>query len=299
MGPVGTGPSYCAGVPDDDATDPLSRSGAADDLERMAANRAMWDERVPIHVGGEFYGVAEFRADPHQLAVRPFEVDEIGVVAGRTLLHLQCHFGLDTLSWARLGARVTGLDFSGPAIEAAATLAADIGIDAKFVRADLYDAVAATGGRRFDVVYTGKGALIWLPDIDRWAEVCAALVAPGGTFYLSEFHPVCDMYGWETFDLERSYFDTTPLYDESSGTYADLDAATVHNANYEWQHPLGRVVTALVDAGLVIEFLHEHPFTLFPRWPFLVRNEDGSFVLPAGMPQLPLMYSVRAGKPAD
>jgi hypothetical protein len=177
-------------------------------------------------------------------------------------------------------------------------LAVDIGIDAEFVRADLYDAVVATGGRRFDVVYTGKGALIWLPDIDRWAEVCAALVAPGGTFYLSEFHPVADMYGWATFDLERSYFDAAPLYDESSGTYADLDAVTVDNASYEWQHPLGRVVSALIDAGLVIEFLHEYPFTLFPRWPFLVPTEDGSYVLPAGMPALPLMYSIRAVKPA-
>jgi SAM-dependent methyltransferase len=270
---------------------------AADDAERIAANRAMWDERVPIHVAGDFYSVDDFRSGLQRLAVRPFEVDEVGDVDGRSLVHLQCHFGLDTLSWARLGARVTGLDFSGPAVAAARRLAGEIGIDADFVQADLYDAVTALGGRTFEVVYTGKGALIWLPDVEGWARICATLLAPGGVFYLSEFHPVSDMFAWETLDLERSYFEAAPLFDDSSGTYADLDAPTTHNASYEWQHPLGTVLTALVDAGLTIEFLHEYPFTLFPRWPFLAQADDGSFVLPPGMPQLPLMYSIRAVKP--
>jgi len=271
---------------------------AADDSARVALNRAMWDERVPVHVAGEFYGVEKFRADPGRLDVRSFEVEELGSVAGRTLLHLQCHFGLDTLSWARLGATVTGLDFSGPAVDAANRLAQEIGIEADFVQADLYDAVAALDGRTFDVVYTGKGAVLWLPDIRRWAAVCAALVAPGGTFYLSEFHPVTDMFAYESFELERSYFETAPVFDDSSGTYADLEATTVHNASYEWLHPLGSVVTALIEAGLQIEFLHEHDYTLFPRWPFLESRDDGSFVFPAGMPRIPLMYSLRARRPA-
>jgi SAM-dependent methyltransferase len=251
---------------------------AADDSARVALNWAMWDERVPIHVAGEFYGVEKFRADPGRLDVRSFEVD--------------------TLSWARLGATVTGLDFSGPAVDAANRLAQEIGIEADFVQADLYDAVAALDGRTFDVVYTGKGAVLWLPDIRRWAAVCAALVAPGGTFYLSEFHPVTDMFAYESFELERSYFETAPVFDDSSGTYADLEATTVHNASYEWLHPLSSVVTALIEAGLQIEFLHEHDYTLFPRWPFLESRDDGSFVFPAGMPRIPLMYSLRARRPA-
>jgi SAM-dependent methyltransferase len=284
----GTGPESAPdGVPD----------SGPDDAARVALNRAMWDERVPIHVAGEFYGVEKFRADSGRLDVRPFEVEELGSVAGRTLVHLQCHFGLDTLSWARLGARVTGLDFSGPAVEAATRLAQEIGIEADFVEADLYDAVAALGHRSFDIVYTGKGALLWLPDIRRWATVCAALVAPGGTLYLSEFHPVTDMFAWESLAVERSYFDSGPVFDDSPGTYADLEADTVHNTTYEWLHPLGTVVTALIEAGLRIEFLHEHADTLFPRWPFLEHRDDGSFVLPPGMPQMPLMYSLRAVKP--
>jgi len=286
-------------VPDRPSPDTPSPDTDADDAHRMAMNRAMWDERVPIHVAADFYDVDGFRTGRRRLAVEPFEVDELGDVEGRTLVHLQCHFGLDTLSWARLGARVTGLDFSGPAVDAATALAAEIGVDADFVRADLYDAVRALGRRTFDVVYTGKGALIWLPDIRRWAEVCAALLAPGGTFYLSEFHPLADIFGWESLEIERSYFDPSPLLDESSGTYADFDAPTTQNVNYEWQHPLGAVVSALIDAGLVIEFLHEYPFTLFPRWPFLEKRDDGSYVVPPAIPQLPLMYSIRAVKPAD
>jgi 2-polyprenyl-3-methyl-5-hydroxy-6-metoxy-1,4-benzoquinol methylase len=282
-------------VSDDPVTDKATKPD--DDPERIAANRAMWDERVPIHVAGDFYGVDEFRSGRQQLAIRPFEVDEMGSVEGRTLLHLQCHFGLDTLSWARLGARVTGLDFSGPAVEAATQLAGEIGVAADFVQADLYDALSALDGRQFDVVYTGKGALNWLPDIGRWASICADLVVPGGTFYLSEFHPVTTMFAWETLDLERSYFERAPLFDDSPGTYADLDAPTVHNVNYEWQHPLGSVVSSLIEAGFAIEFLHEQDFTLYPRWPFLVSRDDGSFVFPPGMPELPLMYSIRAIRP--
>src|SRR5580692_8074691 len=110
----------------------------------------MWDERVPIHVTGPFYDVDGFRAGRRRLAVEPFEVDELGDVAGHRLVHLQCHFGLDTLSWARLGARVTGLDFSAPAVDAARRLASEIGVEADFVCADLYDAVGALGQRRFD-----------------------------------------------------------------------------------------------------------------------------------------------------
>jgi SAM-dependent methyltransferase len=145
------------------------------------------DERVPIHTASDFYDVEGFLAGASSL--RPFEVAEVGDVSGRTLVHTQCHFGLDALSWARRGATVTGLDFSQPAIDAARALAARAGLQAEFVQADVYDATSALGGRRFDVVYTGLGAINWLPDIEAWARTMASLVAPGGIFYLSEFHP--------------------------------------------------------------------------------------------------------------
>jgi SAM-dependent methyltransferase len=257
-------------------------------------NRELWDERVPIHVGGDFYDVEGFLGGAS--ALRAFELEELGDVRGATLVHPQCHFGLDTLSWARLGARVTGLDFSGPAVEAARDVAARAGLDADFVQANVYDAPAALDGRRYDVVYTGLGALNWLPDIDRWAATMVALLEPGGRFYLAEFHPITDVFADEDLTIARSYFNSEPLVWDEPGTYADLTAQTEHNRSIEWQHGVGDVVSALIAAGLRIELLHEHDHTLFPRWPFLVR--DGAiWRTPDEMPSLPLMYSVRATLP--
>ena len=261
--------------------------------EWLRANRVYWDERVPIHVGGDFYDVEGFKAGENPL--RPFEVAEVGDVTGKDLLHLQSHFGMDTLGWARHGARVTGLDFSAPAVEAARKLSSEVGLDAEFVCSDVYEAVRALDGRTFDVVYTGIGALNWLPDIERWAGVVAALIRPGGFLYLSEFHPFTNVFGDDAMSVEHDYFHRgEPYVWDEPGTYADLDAPTVDNVIYEWHHALGEVVTALVSAGLTLEFLHEHDCTLFPRWPFLEKAGLGLYRLPEGEPRLPLMYSLKA-----
>jgi SAM-dependent methyltransferase len=267
-----------------------------------AANRAMWDERVPIHAASDYYGLDRFRAGEDPL--RAFEREEVGDVTGRSLLHLQCHFGLDTLSWARHGAaHVVGLDFSEPAVETARALAADLGLTpdrAAFVAGDVYDAAEAVPDSSYDIVYTGGGALCWMPDLDRWAETVAALVAPGGFLYVAEFHPFADSFDDETGTrLVHDYFVREPWVDTTStGTYADRDAATVHNRSVEWVHPVGAVVTAIARAGLRIEFLHEHDMTLHARYENLQRQDDGSYRFPAGHPRIPLMYSIKATKPA-
>ncbi|GAA2818550.1 class I SAM-dependent methyltransferase [Kitasatospora sp. CM 4170] len=254
----------------------------SDPTDWRAANRANWDERVPIHVTGAFYDVPGFVAGDDSL--RGFELAEVGDVDGRTLLHLQCHIGLDTLSWARRGAAVTGLDFSAPAVETARDLAAKIGADdARFVVSDVYDAVEALGGRTFDVVYTGFGALCWLPDVDRWARTAAALVAPGGFLYLAEYHPITDVLGEDGRTIEEDYFRREPTVWDEPGTYADPGAATTATVTVEWRHGLGDVVSALVAAGLRLEFLHEHDHAHF-------RLPDGGGV--------PKVYSLRATKPA-
>jgi 2-polyprenyl-3-methyl-5-hydroxy-6-metoxy-1,4-benzoquinol methylase len=264
--------------------------------EWREANRDHWDERVPIHVSGEFYDVDSFKAGQERL--QPFEIDEVGDVSGKDLLHLQCHFGIDTLSWARRGARVTGLDFSAPAIEAAGKLASELGLEATFLHSDVYAAVEATGGRTFDIVYTGRGAILWLPDIRRWAEVVAELVRPGGFLYLTEFHPFTEVFG-DDLTVEYDYFqDENPRVWDEPGTYADFDADTSNNLTYEWNHTLGEVVSAVSSAGLSIELLHEFDYTKFARWPFLEKSGFDTFRLPEGMPRLPLMYSLRARKKA-
>src|SRR3954447_6521687 len=198
--------------------------------DRIAANREMWDERVPLHVGSDFYDVDSFRAGTTSL--KPFEIEEVGDVNGRTLLHLQCHFGLDTLSWATRGATVTGLDFSPPAVEAATGLARELGLDqrSRFVSANVYDAVGALGGEQFDIVYTGGGALNWLPDLERWAGVVSALLRPGGFLYLCEFHPFTWVFPYrDELVVTNDYFNTGAQFDDEPGSYTDPGAITLAN----------------------------------------------------------------------
>ncbi|GAB7032012.1 methyltransferase domain-containing protein [Streptomyces sp. NPDC021749] len=263
-------------------------------------NRARWDERVAIHTASDFYDQERFRRVRD--VIRDFETAEVGDVTGRSLLHLQCHFGQDTLSWAHRGAaRVVGLDFSEPAVEAARELAAELGYGpdrAAFVAADVYDAAEAVPDASYDIVYTGIGALNWLPDLERWADTAASLVAPGGFLYLAEFHPLADILDDETgARIVHDYFSRDAWVDEVPGTYADFDAPTVNNRSVEWQHPLGDVVSALAGAGLRIDFLHEHDMTVFQRFAALRRGDDGYYRFPGDRPRVPLMYSLRAGRP--
>jgi SAM-dependent methyltransferase len=259
----------------------------------------MWDERVPIHTASAFYDVAAFKAGGP--AVQPFEVEELGSLGGCRLLHLQCHFGLDTLDLVRLHPTLTavGLDFSQPAVDAATALAKELHLDdrATFVRADARDAVKVLGPETFDVVYTGKGAIIWLPDLDEWAAQCVRVLKPGGWLYLCEFHPVGMCFDEGTPTVRFDYFDLEPVLDESPGTYADLDAPTVNNQSYEWQHPLYQVITSLLRAGFELRFFHEWDYTLYQLGSWLTKGDDGRYRWP-GPGTLPLMYSLKARKPA-
>ncbi len=264
-------------------------------------NRAWWDERTPLHVASPLYDVDAFRAGRESL--RPFELDLLGDVSGLRLAHLQCHFGLDTLGWARHGASVVGLDFSAPAVDAANGLAAELGLDGRFVCADVYDAVEALGGERFDVVYTGFGALNWLPDLDAWSEVVASLLKPGGRLLLAEFHPFSWVFGdgddQEGLEVVDDYFGEGPSIWDEAGSYADLAAETVHNVTVEHQHHLAEIVTAVLSRGLVLEAFQEHDHTLFPQFPFLVEDvEQRCWRLPEGSPRIPLMYALVARRPA-
>ena len=255
-------------------------------------NRAWWDERAPHHVTSGFYDVAGFRAGRSDL--REFEVEELGVVAGKDLVHLQCHFGLDSMSWARLGAHVTGLDFSQPAIDAANNLADELNLDARFVMSDVYDAPQALG-RTFDIVYTGIGALCWLPDIPRWAGVVRDLLRPGGVLYIVETHPMSDVLGDEDLVARFPYFHTEAIVEDSPGSYATMDGPPyAQNSTQSWIHPLSRVIGSLIAAGFTIELFTEHPYTVFGRWPFMTRDDQGRYWLPVDSPALPLLYSLRA-----
>lgn len=253
-------------------------------------NRAWWDERVPHHVASPLYDEAAFRAGACTL--RPFELDLLGDVDGLRLVHLQCHFGHDTLSWARRGASVVGLDFSETAVDVANGLAADLGLDGRFVCADVYDAVEALDGEQFDVVYTGFGALNWLPDLEAWGQVVRRLVKPGGRLLLAEFHPFAWVYDEDVDRLTFDYFSSAPFVWDETGSYAGGEAATEHNRTIEHQHTLGEVMSVLLRHGFGIRGFQEYDHTLFPRWPFLEQHADGTFRFPEGQPKLPLMYTL-------
>jgi len=254
----------------------------ADDREGVvAANRRYWDRSTPEKMAHGSYPLAAFRAGESTLFAH--EREEVGSVSGRSLLHLQCNNGLETLSWARAGADAVGLDVSGESLRVARDLAAEAGLDAAFVQCDVYDAADALD-RRFDVVYTSRGVLGWLPDLDEWADAVAGSLADDGRFYLFEGHPLVHAVDGDL-DAVRSYFETGP----HERTESDFGADERHFLTH---HRLGEVLTALASAGLSVEFLREHPFDYWHRWDRMVRDDAGRWRLP-GDP-IPLSFSLLA-----
>ena len=214
-------------------------------------------------------------------------------------MHLQCHFGIDTLSWARLGARVTGADFSETAIATATSLADELGLEARFVCSDIYKLPDVLDGE-FDIVYASRGVIGWLPDLPGWMRVAAHFLRAGGIFYMNEVHPVAQVWNdtdeATELDLVYPYFERDePMTFEVEGSYADRDAEIKQRTEYAWAHSLGEIVTAAVDAGLRIELLQEFPFLEWPS-PFL-EERDGKWWLPANEKgELPFSFSLKARK---
>ncbi len=257
-------------------------------------NLAWWQEAATIHAASQFYDLDAIRRGRDQM--RPYEVRELGVVAGCDLVHLQCHIGTDTVSWARRGARVVGLDYSSNSLEVASKLAEACGLPIEYVCSDVYDAPRALAHRQFDVVYTGIGALNWLPDLGPWAQVVSDLLRTDGHLYISEIHPLVFGMADDGRSLVRDIIEATfEPSDRVGGTYAQPDAQMAHRITCERTHSTSEVITAVLDAGLVLELFHEHLYSNAP-WPWTVRNEDGFHCLPSDWPQYPLAYSLRARK---
>ena len=276
----------------------------SDAREYLASNRALWDEWTGVHIPSEFYDVAGWKAGRERM--RAFVLEELGDVSGRDLLHLQCHFGQDTLTLARRGARVTGADFSERAIAAARELATEVGLEgvSRFVCSDVLALPAVLSGD-FDVVFTTFGVLGWLPDLARWAQVVAHFLRPEGFLYVADAHPFAQVYDDEADELRLRYpywESAEPIVSEVWGSYADPDAPVQHRVEYAWAHSMGEIVTVLAEAGLRIEFMHEFPFAVWKMLPFMVERptSDGGtdWRLPDNQEQLlPLTFSLKASKP--
>jgi SAM-dependent methyltransferase len=227
-------------------------------------NKASWDERAPAHAASPDYSVERLATDAAFISdVVRFDQPRLGDVAGLRGVHLQCHIGTDTISLARLGASMTGLDFSPASLAQARDLAARTGDDARFVEADVYDAVGVLGAASFDLVFTGIGALCWLPSIRRWAGVVAGLLRPGGRLFIREAHPMLgtlsDPREEGLIVVDFPYFERAePTVWDQGGTYVRTDAVFTHNRIHQWNHGIGEIVTALLDAGLELTGLTEH-----------------------------------------
>ncbi|MBF6331769.1 class I SAM-dependent methyltransferase [Nocardia transvalensis] len=266
--------------------------------DQLLTNRQNWDARAPIHAASRFY-----RDRDPGFWFAPFEWDVLGDVGGRDMVHLQCHLGTGTIELARRGARVVGLDFSAESIRLARETS---GNAVEYVCADVYDAATVLAPSSFDIVYTGKGALCYLPDLSRWARVVADLLRPGGLLYLVEFHPLLHSLGPtppsgvdpKQLVLHDDYLEGRgPLRRDSDHTYTDGPPLTTATTVYEWRHGLGEVVTALLGAGLRITALTETDLLPWPRWPQMIPTAGDWWQLPPEEPRLPLLYGLAAVAP--
>lgn len=271
----------------------------------LELNRASWNERAPAHAASPDYGVTRFVEDPHFISdVVRFDLPRLGEIHGRRGVHLQCHIGTDTISLARLGARMTGLDLSPASLEQAQLLSQRAGADVEFVEADVYQAVAELGAGVFDLVFTGIGALCWLPSVRRWANVVADLLAPGGRLFMREGHPML----WTLEDprpdgllvAEYPYFEREePMIFDDPGTYVQTESTFTQNLTHEWNHGLGEIVSALLESGMELTALEEHdsvPWEALPGQ--MTQIELGEWRLTDRPWRLPHSYTLQAIKRA-
>ncbi|HMK03089.1 MAG TPA: class I SAM-dependent methyltransferase [Ferruginibacter sp.] len=262
-------------------------------------NKASWNKRTAVHKDSAFYDLASFKEG--KTSLNKIELDEVGDVNGKTLLHLQCHFGMDTMSWAREGATVMGVDFSDEAIKLAQELAAELNIPAIFICANIYDLVnslkvSPAGGDlkgAFDIVFTSYGTIGWLPDLDKWAAIVAYYLKPGGIFYIADFHPVLWMMDDNRERIKYNYFNTETITEEISGTYTDRDAP-IRSVEHGWNHSFMEIINALTRHGLEIVQFNEFSYSPYNCFSNLEQGEDGMWRIKGMDEKMPVMYSIKA-----
>jgi SAM-dependent methyltransferase len=255
-------------------------------IDYLTINKEAWDQRTKVHIASKFYDVESFKKGKSSL--NPIELNQIGNVEGKKLLHLQCHFGLDTLSWARKGAEVTGVDISTEAIEQANVLKLSLGINATFVAQDIYQ-FDKDNSEKFDIVFTSYGVLCWLPNLKHWAQVIANSLSIGGELHLVEFHTFNDLLSG------YSYFPETEPDVEDEGTYTENCDGTKSKV-VTWAHSLSEVINALISSGLSIEFFNEYPFSPYNCIEGLEHVSDQGYQMLHKGQQVPLIYSIKAKK---
>jgi SAM-dependent methyltransferase len=256
-------------------------------------NRHTWNQKVSVHAQSSMYDLEAFKKGASSLM--PYELKALGEVRGKSLLHLQCHFGQDTLSWARMGADCTGIDISDEGIALARSLNRDLALNADFTRCNVLE-TSRYVQKQFDIVFTSYGVIGWLPDLKPWAQMIFERLKPGGTFYIVEFHPILWMFDYQQNppQLKYHYSQDEVIYEEYQGTYAD-DKASIISKEFGWNHGLGEVVTALCDAGLQISFLKEHDESPYDVFPGLIKTDAGLYKMSQQL--YPMIFEIKASKP--
>ena len=255
-------------------------------------NRVLWNKRTIIHKGSAFYDVPSFLAGKSSL--NKIELNGLGDVKGKKILHLQCHFGMDTLSLSRMGAQVTGIDLSDASIEEARRLNETLELDARFICCNVYDLKEHLDGQ-FDIVFTSYGVIGWLPDLGKWAELIAHYLKPGGIFFMAEFHPVVWMLDEDFQGVKYYYHNHELIVVDSEGTYTDRDAEIRHK-EYSWNHGLGEVLNSLISHGLQISSMDEFSYSPYPCFNNLVQGADGNWRVKDLEDKIPMVYTVKANR---
>lgn len=257
------------------------------------ANKHLWNQRTVVHKDSLFYNLAGFKAGENVLT--PIELNEVGDVKGKKMLHLQCHFGMDSLNWARLGADVTGIDISDVAVGEAKLLNKELQMNAKFICCNIYD-LKEQLDEKFDIVFTSYGTIGWLPDLDKWAEIISHYLKPGGIFYMADFHPVVWMFKDDFTRIEYAYENQKVIVTETYGTYANRNA-DIKGKEYGWNHSTSELLNALINQGLQIQHFNEFMYSPYPNFANSVETSTGQWQIKGMEGKIPMVYSAKAKKP--
>ncbi len=256
------------------------------------ANKASWNKRTAVHKNSAFYDIESFKKGKSTL--NKIELEEVGDVKGKSLLHLQCHFGMDTMSWQREGAACVGVDLSDNAIDLAKEINSELNLYAEFICCNVYD-LKQKLDKKFDIVFTSYGTIGWLPDLDKWADIVAHFLKPGGAFYIADFHPVLWMMDENFEKIKYDYFNTGVITEEVSGTYSDR-TAPIKSIEHGWNHPFSEIVTALLKHSLQIDLFKEFPYSPYNCFNNLEQGSDNMWRIKGMEEKMPMMYSIKATK---
>ena len=257
-------------------------------------NKETWNKKVGVHLNSDFYDVSSFLKG--KTSLNSYELDELGIIKDKTLLHLQCHFGLDTLSLSRLGAKCTGIDISNEGINEAKNLNKKLGLDASFYETNVYD-IPKIITKKFDIIFASYGVIAWLPDLTTWAKIIYDRLKTNGYFYLIEFHPIVWMFDYleDPIKIKYPYSNKEVIYEEYKGSYANVESKII-SKEYCWNHGLSEIISSLTNAGLHIEFLHEFEKSPYNCFPEMEKTKDGLFEFKQFKNLFPLVFSIKATK---